>query len=192
MSIVVLETPRILLRHLEWSDLDALAAIMGDPEVMRYIGNGSPKTREQTERVMGLWMTDNARSWDEHTLQRLPQLRRAIQRDAHFSLWATTLKSNGRLIGRCGLLPWDLEGRKETEIGYLLARRYWGQGYATEAARAIREYAFARLGFDRLISLIQPANAASQRVAIKNGMHHERDVKIGEIDAMLFAIHRDA
>ena len=187
---LVLETDRLLLRHIEWTDLDALAAIMGDPEVMHYIGNGAPKTRSQVERAMGFWITDNARAWDEHTLARLPQLRRAIERDAHFSLWATIERRTRRLIGRCGLLPWDLDGRKETEVGYLLARRSWGQGYATEAARAIRDYAFERLGFERVISLIQPGNLASQRVAIKNGMRHERDVKVGKIAAMLFAIER--
>ena len=190
MSTTVLETDRLILRHFEWTDLDALAAIMGDPQVMRYIGNGSPKTRAQTERAMRLWITDNERSWDEHTLDRLPQLRRAIERDAHFSVWATTLKPSGRLIGRCGLLPWDLEGRKETEVGYLLARQHWGRGYATEAACAVRDYAFERLGFGRLISLVQPGNLASQRVAVKNGMRRERDVTIGTAAAMLFAIER--
>ena len=192
MSTTVLETDRLVLRHLEWEDLDALAAIMGDAEVMRYIGNGVPKTREQTRRLMEFWITDNQRAWDEHTLQRLPQLARAIERDAHFSLWATVKRRTNRLIGRCGLLAWDLEGVKEVEVGYLIARPSWGRGYATEAARAIRDYGFERLGFERLISLIQPGNLASQRVAIKNGMRHERDVKLGEIPAMLFAIKRDA
>jgi [ribosomal protein S5]-alanine N-acetyltransferase len=189
--MTVLETERLILRHLEWEDLDALAAIMADTEVMRYIGAGTPKTREQTRRLMEFWITDNRRAWDEHTLQRLPQLRRAIERDAHFSLWATVERRTSRLIGRCGLLAWDLGGTKEVEVGYLIARQCWGRGYATEAACAIRDYGFERLGFDRLISLIQPGNVASQCVAIKNGMRHERDVKIGEIPAMLFAIERN-
>ena len=190
MSTIVLETDRLILRHFEWTDLDALAAIMGDPEVMRFIGNGAAKTREQTERLVRFWMTDNERSWEEHTLERLPQLRRAIERDAHCSLWATVQKRSNRLIGRCGLVAWDLEGQKEVEVGYLIAKKHWCQGYATEAARAVRDYGFERLGFDRLISLIQPGNVASQRVAINNGMRHTRDVKIGEVPAMLFAIDR--
>ncbi|MGB7158916.1 MAG: GNAT family N-acetyltransferase [Tepidisphaeraceae bacterium] len=190
MSAIVLETDRLILRHLEWEDLDALAAMMADPDVMRYIGNGAPKTREQTQRLMTFWIADGERAWDEVTLQRLPQLRRAIERDAHFSLWATIDKQTRRLIGRCGLLAWDLDGRKEVEVGYLFAKRCWGHGYATEAARAIRDYGFGRLGFDRLISLVQPGNLASQRVAIKSGMRHEKDVKVGEIPAMVFAIER--
>ncbi len=191
MSTIVVETDRLILRHLEWSDLDALHAIMSDPEVMRYVGNGSPKTRRQTERLLGFWIGDNQRAWDEHTLERSPQLRRAIERDAHFSLWATVDKQSNRLVGRCGLLAWDLEGRNETEVGYVLTKTHWGRGLATEAARAIRDYGFERLGFDRLISLIGPANLASQRVAMKNGMHHERDVKVGKIPAMVFAIERE-
>jgi ribosomal-protein-alanine N-acetyltransferase len=187
---VVCETERLILRHLEWDDLDALAAMLADPEVMRYIGNGSPKTRQQTERLLRHWIADNQRAWDGHTLERLPQLRRAVERDAHFSLWATVEKRTGRLVGRCGLLAWDLGGRKETEVGYLIARAHWGLGYATEAARAVRDYGFDRLGFDRLISLVRHANATSQRVAIKNDMRHERDVMIGDVPAMLFAIER--
>ncbi len=190
MSAVVLETDRLLVRPLQWEDLDALAAIMADSEVMRYVGNGAPKTREQTERLMRFWIADGARAWDETTLARLPQLRRAIERDAHFSLWATVEKKTNRLIGRCGLLAWDLDGRKETEVGYMIAKSHWGSGYATEAALAVRDYGFERLGFDRLISLIHPDNVPSQRVAMKNGMRHERDVKVGKIPAMLFAIER--
>jgi [ribosomal protein S5]-alanine N-acetyltransferase len=190
VSTIVIETDRLILRHFEWTDLDALAGIMGDPDVMRFVGNGATKTRGQTERLMRFWITDNQRTWDEHTLQRLPQLRRAIQRDAQFSLWATVEKRTNRLIGRCGLLAWDLKGRKEVEVGYMIAKSHWCQGYATEAGRAIRDYGFERLGFDRLISLIQPGNVASQRVAIKNGMRHERDVMIGNVPAMLFAIAR--
>src|SRR5438045_477028 len=170
MSTVILETDRLILRQLEWDDLDALAAIMGDGEVMRFIGNGEPRTREQTRRVMGFWIEDARRAWDATTLEKLPQLARAIERDAHFSLWATVYKPQGRLIGRCGLLAWDLDGAKETEVGYLLARDYWGHGLATEAAQGIRDYGFERLGMTRLISLIRPENVRSQRVAIKNGM----------------------
>lgn len=190
MSTVVLETDRLMIRHLQRSDLDALHGILSDPDVMRYVGNGLPKTRQQTERLMGFWIADKERAWDEHTLEQLPQLRRAIERDGHFSLWATVDKQSNRLIGRCGLLAWNLDGRNETEIGYVLAKAHWGRGLATEAACAVRDYGFERLGFDRLISLIGPANIASQRVAIKNGMRHEKDVKVGEIAAMMFAVEK--
>ena len=192
MPTTVFETDRLILRHFEWSDLDALHAIMSDPQVMRYVGTGRPKTRQQTERILGLWIADNERAWDEQTLARLPQLRRAIERDAHFAVWAAVEKRTGRLIGRCGLLPWDLEGKKETEVGYMVARSHWGRGYATEAARGARDYGFDRLGVDRLISLVHVDNAASQRVALKLGMQHERFVRVGEAAAILFAVERTA
>ena len=190
MATVVVETERLMLRHFEWSDLDALAAIMADADVMRFVGNGSPKTREQTRRLLGFWIDDNARAWDEHTLARLPQLCRAVERDAHLSLWAAVERRTNKLVGRCGLLAWDLEGTKEVEVGYLLAKSHWGRGLATEAAAAVRDYAFDRLAVERLISLVQPGNIASQRVATKIGMRHERDVKIGEVTAHLFAMGR--
>ncbi len=186
----IIETDRLVLRHFEWDDLDAMAAIMADPQVMRYVGNGAPKTRGQTERLMRVWIDDGRRAWDEHTLMQLPQLRRAVERDTHFSLWATVEKSSNRLVGRCGLLAWDLEGRKEVEVGYMIAQPCWGNGLATEAARAVRDYGFQRLGLDRLISLIRAENVASRRVAEKNAMRHERDVTVGRISAMLFAIER--
>jgi ribosomal-protein-alanine N-acetyltransferase len=188
--MVVIETDRLLLRHLAWDDLDALAAVMGDAEVMRHVGTGKPKTREQTRRLMEHWIADARRDWDALTLERLPQLRRAAERGADFGLWATVHKPDRRLIGRCGLLAWDLDGRPEVEVGYLLARRYWGRGLATEAARAIRDHAFDRLGFDRVISLIHPANVASQRVAEKSGMRHERDAVVHGTTARVYAIER--
>jgi ribosomal-protein-alanine N-acetyltransferase len=188
---VVLETERLALRHFVWEDSDALAEIMADPEVMRYIGTGQPKTREETRRLLGLWIDDGVRAWPDETLERLPQLNRAVERDASFGLWATVEKATGRLIGRCGLLAWDLDGAKETEVGYLLARDSWGKGLATEAAEAVRDYGMDRLGFDRLVSLIRPDNVRSQRVAVKNGMTHERDATVRGVVARVYSVGRE-
>src|SRR5438874_8241993 len=190
MPTTVLETDRLLLRHFTPDDLDDLAAIYGDADVMRYIGAGAVKTREQTAAMMEFAFIDNRRAWPAETLARLPQLGRAIERDAHFSLWATVYKPDNKLIGRCGLLSWDLDGRKETEVGYVLAKAYWGRGLATEAARAAREYGFEKLGFDRLISVIRPDNLASQRVAEKNGMRYEKDVDAKGVAARVYSINR--
>jgi ribosomal-protein-alanine N-acetyltransferase len=190
---IVLETERLILRHFTPDDLDDLAAIYADPDVMRYIGSGATKTREETVKVLEFAFIDNARAWPDEVLARKPQLRRAIERECSFGLWATIYKPDHKLIGRCGLLSWDLDGREETEVGYVLAKAYWGRGIATEAARASRDYAFEKLGFDRLISLILPQNAASQRVAIKNGMSYERDVAVGEIPVVhMYSVRRDS
>jgi ribosomal-protein-alanine N-acetyltransferase len=190
MDTVVLETARLILRHFSPDDLDDLAAIQADPDVMRYIGHGAVKTRQETAAMMEFAFIDNRHAWPIQTLARVPQLTRAIERNAHFSLWATVYKPDNKLIGRCGLLSWDLDGRKEVEVGYVLAKSHWGRGIATEAARASRDYGFDVLGFDRLISVIRPDNLASQRVAEKNGMRYEKDVDAKGVAARVYSIHR--
>jgi RimJ/RimL family protein N-acetyltransferase len=150
----ILETDRLVLRRLERADLDDLHALYADPEIRRYLPEGT-LTREETLEELE-WFLDGH---PEH-----PQL----------GLWATIHKPTNRFIGRCGLLPWTIAGRFEVEVAYMLAKAYWGQGLATEAARAIVHHACARLGYARLICLIDPANQASIRVAERIGMHLEQ------------------
>ena len=85
-------------------------------------------------------------------------------------------KKPGKFIGRCGLLPWTIDGQREVEVAYTITQEYWGQGLATEAARGILEYGFEKLNLSRLICLIDPENIASQRVAEKIGMTLEKKV----------------
>jgi RimJ/RimL family protein N-acetyltransferase len=158
-------TDRLVLRRLRESDLDALAAVYAEPETMRFLGG--PRTREDTRRRLG-WMI-------------------AAHREQGFGLWATTLRGDGTLIGRCGIIVQDVEGAIEHEIAYLLRSRWWGKGYATEAAAAIRDHARTELGFGRLISLIDPENAPSQAVARRIGMQHERDLAFEGRLTALFA-----
>ena len=91
-------------------------------------------------------------------------------REDGFGLWALVEKSSGTLIGQCGLTLQDYKGRRVPEIGYLLRRAYWHQGFAIEAARACREYAFQALGFREVYSIIRDTNFPSQQVALRNGM----------------------
>jgi [ribosomal protein S5]-alanine N-acetyltransferase len=160
-----LTTERLVLRPLRESDLDALAAIYADPKVMRFLGG--PRTREDTRTGLD-WII-------------------AAHREQGFGLWAATLRADGTLIGRCGILVQDVEGATEHEIAYLLGSQWWGRGYATEAAAAIRDHARAQLGRGRLISLIDPENAASKAVATRIGMHHERDLTFEGHPTMLFS-----
>ncbi|RAM53471.1 MAG: GNAT family N-acetyltransferase [Hapalosiphonaceae cyanobacterium JJU2] len=154
--MIVIETPRLILRHFTLDDIDELAAIYADPVVMKFYPK--PYTREQTqqqvERIMNMY---KERGW---------------------SLWATIYKADQKLIGRCGLMLQLVDEQQEVEIGYLLAKEYWGQGLATEAAIACRNYGFQELGLNRLISLIDPRNIASQKVAIKNGMKYEKNAQM--------------
>jgi RimJ/RimL family protein N-acetyltransferase len=161
-------------------DAEVLAPMYADPEVMRYVGDGRPLTRAETER----------------------SVKRMIQRwEADgFGLFTTVRQEDGAVIGRVGLLVWNADtwepttraesenGRTEVEVGYTLGRDYWGQGYATEAAGAVRDYALRELGADRLIALIIHGNTASENVARKLGLRYERDVMLGRREAQLFAL----
>jgi RimJ/RimL family protein N-acetyltransferase len=154
-TVIILETPRLLLRRLLPGDLDALYALYSDPEIRRYFPEGTltyEETREELE-----WFLDGH------------------PRHAELGLWATILKETGAFIGRCGLLPWTIDGQDEVEVAYLLDKTCWGQGLATEAASGIANYAVQTLRLRRLICLIDRENLASQRVAEKIGMHFERD-----------------
>jgi [ribosomal protein S5]-alanine N-acetyltransferase len=164
---VVLETPRLRLRRLRMADLDDLAALYADPEVRRFYPEGT-LTREQTREEL------------EHILT-------VYYAKYGFGLWATILRDTGELIGRCGLLPWVLEGQREVEVAYLLSRAHWGQGLATEAARAILDYGFATLDVPRLICLIDHDNAKSIRVAEKIGMTFDKEVDDGQGLALVYA-----
>jgi RimJ/RimL family protein N-acetyltransferase len=141
-----LQTERLLLREWRDADLDAYAELCADPEVMRFLGG--PVAREQAWRQMALF----AGHW-------------ALR---GYGLWALERREDGRFAGRAGL--WRPEGWPGLEIGWALRRDAWGAGHATEAARAAIGWAREALGADGLISVIDPANAASEAVARRLGM----------------------
>jgi ribosomal-protein-alanine N-acetyltransferase len=148
-----IETPRLLLRDMRADDIAALVALWSDAEVTRYLG-GPRKPASLRETF-------------EETLALGPE---------PYDLYPVVEQASGAVIGHCGLLDKEIEGVVETELVYVLARAYWGQGYATEMARALVEDAFQRQGLTRLVALIEPGNAASERVAVKVGMSLEKDV----------------
>jgi RimJ/RimL family protein N-acetyltransferase len=153
--MVIAQTERLLLREFRVDDGDAMDRVFGDAEVMFYSrGVQNPQ-----------WVRD----W----LSRRPENYERLG----YGLWAVVEKHAEVVIGYCGLGYFaDIGGQPEIEIGYRLARAHWGQGFATEAARAVRDYGFETLNLPRLIALIDPANTASIRVAEKTGLHHEKDV----------------
>ena len=157
--MVILETPRLILRRFERGDLAALAALYADPEIRRYFPEGTLKERETAEELD--WFLDGHPD------------------DPRLGLWATIEKASGAFIGRCGLLPWEIAGCHEVEIAYLLDRRWWGRGLATEAARGLVAHGFDTLGLTRLIALIDAENAASIRVAEAAGLSFERMAEVG-------------
>jgi len=165
---VVLETPRLILREQTMDDLDQVAAFAADPEVMRYLGTGGVRSRDEAKEALE-WMVER---YDEDG----------------FGMWATVDRVTGRWIGRCGLLLHQIDGTTETEVAYALIRDAWGHGYATEATAAIRDHAIGTLGRRRLISLIHHGNDASVNVATKLGMRYERDVPFRGITVAMYAL----
>lgn len=153
--MLILETPRLLLRHLEPNDLEALFALYRDPEIRRYFPDGT-RTLDQTREEL---------EWFLNGHPKFPEL----------GLWATVDKRSGNFLGRCGLLPWEIDGRHEVELAFLIDKTRWSEGFATEASRAIIEHARTNLQIQRLICLITPGNEASVRVTQKVGMSFERE-----------------
>lgn len=166
-STIVAETPRLILRHLARKDADELAAIYADPVVMKFYPSlwTYTETKQQIERIIV-------------TYEKLG-----------FGLWATIYKANNKFIGRCGLVPQLVDGQQEIEIGYLLAKEYWNKGLATEAACVSRDYGLETVGCDRLISLIDPRNISSQKVALKTGLTYEKDTTMWEKLIRVYTIH---
>jgi ribosomal-protein-alanine N-acetyltransferase len=150
-----IETTRLLLRPMHAEDIDALLHIFADPIVMASF-DAVPFDRQQMQQ------------W----------LQRNLDHQAHFDygLFAVILKANGLLIGDCGLEIMEVDGTIEAELGYDFRSDYWGQGLATEAALAVRDYAFQVLHLPRLVSLIRQRNLASQRVAEKVGLRRTTEI----------------
>lgn len=163
----MLETERLIMREMTLADREGLLAIFSDAEMMRFYPK--PFDRQRT----AAWIEWNLRNYAEYG----------------FGLWALILKQNGELIGDCGLIIQDVDGRQETEIGYHVRRDLWGQGFATEAAQTCRNYGF-QLGRNRLISLIHPDNVASRRVAEKNGMSLVKQTLWRDKPTCIYAIER--
>ncbi len=191
MSTTVLETERLILRLPELGDLDSLAALYGDAETMRYIGAGVPLDREATAKRLAAMLANAAKEWSAEKLAQFAELALASERDdLHCGLWMMIEKRSRRFVGRAGLLTWNLDGAPELEVGYMVAREHWGRGLATEAALAIRDYAFDRLGSRRLVSLIRPENRASQNVAAKLGFALEKTLRIDDREAQVYVGRR--
>jgi RimJ/RimL family protein N-acetyltransferase len=164
-----LETERLRLRRWRADDLDALTRWHTEPELMRHMGRLS-FTGEETEAHFSRY----ERHWEEHG----------------FGLWAAEEKQTGTLIGRAGIAYHRL-WPSDPEIGWLINVPWQGKGLATEAGAACIEYAFGELGFDRVVSICTPENAASRRVMEKLDFRVWRELHDERLDLRLLLHKRD-
>jgi RimJ/RimL family protein N-acetyltransferase len=168
MSEIQLETERLLMRMWREDDFEAYAEICADPEVMRYLG-GKPLSRLDAWRNMAMMVGH----W---------HLR-------GYGHWVVEEKASGKFIGRIGFL--NGEGWPGFELGWTLARHAQRKGYATEGARRALEYAFTKMDRDHVISLINPPNAASIRVAERLGEKLEGRTELFETEVLIYGIDRE-
>ena len=168
--MITLETERLRLRMFRTADFEAYAAICADPDVMRYLGDGKPLSKadawRQIAMILGHWSLRG------------------------YGLWAVEERATGALVGRIG--HFEPEGWPGFELGWMLRRASWGQGYAIEGARRALAHAFTEMGRDHLISLIRPANQPSIRVAEKLGETLEGRTDLFGHDVLVYGIARSA
>ncbi len=164
----IIATPRLILREFTIRDLDFVATLLGDEEVMRFY----PKKYDRAE----------SQEWLDRQLRRY-----AV--DGH-GLWLVALAGDQAPVGAVGLAMQTVDGVREPEIGWLIHRPCWRRGYAAEAALAVRGFAFAQLDKHRVISMIRPENLPSQGVARKIGMAPERSTMFHGYEHLVFAVSR--
>lgn len=145
---MILETERLYLREMNEQDYDALCLMLQDKDVMYAYEHA--------------FSDEEAHNW----------LNRQIERyhNDGFGLWAVILKETNQMIGQCGLTMQTCLNQQVVEIGYLFQKKYWHKGYASEAAKGCKKYAFEVLKIDEVYSIIRDTNIASQNVALRNGM----------------------
>ncbi|MEU8243995.1 GNAT family N-acetyltransferase [Actinoplanes missouriensis] len=153
MSTAPPPTGRLAFAEMTAADLDDMAALLGDPQIMRFYPH--PKSRAESLT----WIEGN----------------QARYRRDGFGLWTIRDRDTGAFVGDCGLTMQEIDGVPEVEVGYHVRADLQGRGYAAEAAGACRDHAVRTLGVRRLIAIIDPANIASQRVAEKIGLRYEKD-----------------
>jgi RimJ/RimL family protein N-acetyltransferase len=164
-TVTVLTTQRLIMREMTNDDLGDLAALLGDEYVMRYYPR--PKTRSEAQR----WI-----DWNQ-----------GLYRDHGFGLWTVVLRETGEFVGDCGLTIQRVDDVEEIEVGYHVRADLQGNGYATEAASAARDFARDRLDLQRLIAIINPANLPSRNVAEKIGLKPEKHSTVADRECVIYA-----
>ncbi|WP_373537302.1 GNAT family N-acetyltransferase [Microcoleus sp.] len=163
-----IETPRLYLRQFTPDDLDELYHIYSDPEVMKYLSEGIRNREETAVDLFGI-----IADWEKHA----------------FGLWAVVNKENNQLIGDGGLR--FLGKTSEVEVGYVLAKAYWGKGLAAEIAGVSLKYGFEVLKTEKIVAVAHTENIASRRVMEKVGMKYQHNLDDRDRDRVYYSISRE-
>lgn len=155
----MLESKRTILVKYTEDEIGYLEKLLSNPNMVRYIGNGKVRSREQTQNFFN-WIVEQYMVNENYGLK--------IIKD----------KTSSQNIGHAGLVPQIVEGKEFVEVGYWVEETYWGKGYASEIARTLITYGLQNLKLPELIALIQKGNAASEKVALKNGMKKEKEIMV--------------
>lgn len=145
---ILFETERLCVRRITAEDLDAMAAVYGDAEAMRWVGEGEPLSRDGCAAWLGVTFGN--------------------YETRGYGMSAVELRETGRVIGFCGLV--HPGGQPEAEIKYAFLRESWGRGFATEVVRGMLDYGARSLGLREIVATVYPDNSASRRVLFKAGM----------------------
>ncbi|GAA3589314.1 GNAT family N-acetyltransferase [Marinobacter xestospongiae] len=168
--MIDIRTSRLRLRELVPEDIDPLADMLADPEVMRF-SVGGVRDRAGTQQFLD-WCRD-------------------CYRDVGVGPWALELADTGDFVGFCGVGPDTVADREEINLGYRLARRYWGRGLATESVRAVLSEAFEQRRYDSVIAIVEPDHVASIRVIEKAGFGPGREADFSGHRVRLFRLYRE-
>lgn len=145
---IITQTERLIIREFQVSDIEALAKILAKPEVMQYSLDGVLSHKQTAVKIQSFLDSYQKNGYGK---------------------WAVIHRQSGRLIGYCGIVE-EIEGKLENELGYRIDSDFWGQGLATEAAKACLDYGFQKFNFDYILGIVEPENKASIRVLDKVGM----------------------
>lgn len=166
-----IETARLWLRPYTLDDLDELAVILSNPEVMKYSPRG-PIAKEKAKAVTYEVLEFFINHWQQHS----------------FGVWAVVDKVTPKLLGHCGLN--FLPNSPEVEVLYRLEQTYWNQGIATEATKASLRYGFDSVKLEHIVAITVPEHKASQRVMEKAGLKYEKNAYFYNLDVVYYAISR--
>ncbi len=162
----ILETERLILRSQQPEDTETIVKMFADAEVMRFIADGNVIPRNIAEQSVN--------RWNEY------------ERKHGFTSWAVVRKEDDVFIGKCGFNY--LPDNSDIELSYMLDEPYWGNGYASEVAKATLDHGLNKLGLKRVVALVYPQNSPSIRVIEKSGFKYEKEYDYKGIKMLMYAI----